>query len=102
MKRVSAYQATDGQVFTARGDCKTHQKNINTVMALRNLADDFEKQIADSPDYTNIGDPFIALAGVEFVTFIAANIDRVRAALEGKVQDDTEGNSATSEASSAS
>jgi hypothetical protein len=86
MKRVSAYQATDGQVFTDKAACKAHQKNINIVMALRELANDFEKHIVNSPE--NYGELSTSLVGVEFVQFMAANVERVQAALKGEVKDD--------------
>lgn len=79
MKRVSAYQATDGQVFTDRAACKKHQTTLDILSGVRDIAGRIQgdSRFEDDNGYYSVG-------GADLVTFLIENRDDLIAALTAK------------------
>ena len=69
MKRINAYETTDGQVFSDRKLAKVHQQHIDVLEALRHVAENAPR--TESIDKDRLGD------------FLCDNAVAIEAALRG-------------------
>lgn len=79
MKRISAYQATDGTIFNDKHACKIHQAQLDIVDGVKKIAD----RINDNPDYIN-DEGYYTLDSEELARFILENGADIKNALNGK------------------
>lgn len=81
MKRVSAYQTSDGQTFTDKAQAKAHEKNLNIINGIAAVAGKLDGDM----DFYNDDLGHAALASAnELTTFIAKYADELRDVLSGK------------------
>jgi hypothetical protein len=84
MKRISAYQATDGKIFNDKNECKKHQAQLNIVDGVKAIAN----RINDHEDFHVDEDGNIVIGNVELVDqlarFILENGNDIKNVLSGK------------------
>lgn len=66
MKRISAYQATDGKIFNDKKECRDYQRSLDTMTAVHVVC--------------GYGDT---------AEFVLENAEALRAALDGKLDEAT-------------
>lgn len=82
MKRISAYQATDGAMFSDRKECKEHQKKLDTIARIQAVAE----SLNTDPKYysAEIGGGSCISNPEQLAMFILENADELRDILNGK------------------
>lgn len=83
MKRISAYEATDGTLFNSKKACQDHQRAINVIEGVQAVA----KNIEADPFYLceDLGVGAYAITdSFQLAHFILANAEAIKLALDGK------------------
>lgn len=87
MKRISAYQATDGTLFDDKKACADHQRALNVLDGIRKIAERME----NDPKLlcSDLGPNVTAIVSSEqLMDFILDNAEHIKLALAGKVVPD--------------
>lgn len=79
MKRISAYQASDGTIFNDKQACKAHQAQLDIVNGIQQIAD----RINDNLDYID-GIGQYSLDSDQLARFILENGNDIKNVLSGK------------------
>lgn len=83
MKRVSAYQATDGTLFDDKKACAAHQRALNISEGVHKIAENMN----GNPFYMcdDLGhDAFAIVDSFQLAHFILTNAEAIKRALDGE------------------
>lgn len=81
MKRISAYQASDGTLFDDKKACAAHQRSINAVAGLTTIGDRIP--LDDDLPQDDRGN-YIIYDGEHFAAFCMKHAYEIERALSGK------------------
>jgi len=80
MKRISAYQATDGKIFNDKNECREYQAQLNIVDGVKAIAN----RINGDPEYINDDTGGYFLNSDQLARFILENGNDIKNVLSGK------------------